>query len=68
VPTYQIGICQSSMHIRHEGVRITAPMTIVITIGHSTHTSKEFIQLLKAHLVQKLVDVRTVPRSRHNPW
>jgi uncharacterized protein (DUF488 family) len=40
---------------------------IVMTIGHSTRASKEFIQLLKAHQVQRLVDVRTVPRSRHNP-
>jgi uncharacterized protein (DUF488 family) len=40
---------------------------IVMTIGHSTHTAKEFIHLLKAHQVQRLVDVRTVPRSRHNP-
>src|ERR1700686_2811682 len=40
---------------------------IVMTIGHSTRSSKEFIQLLKAHRVQRLVDVRTVPRSRHNP-
>jgi uncharacterized protein (DUF488 family) len=38
-----------------------------MTIGHSTRTSKELIQLLKAHRVQRLVDVRTVPRSRHNP-
>ncbi len=47
----------------------SAPPTklIVMTIGHSTRTSKEFIQLLKAHRVQRLVDVRTVPRSRHNP-
>jgi uncharacterized protein (DUF488 family) len=40
---------------------------IIMTIGHSTRTSKEFIELLKAHQVQRLVDVRTVPRSRHNP-
>lgn len=38
-----------------------------MTIGHSTRSSKEFIRLLKAHRVQRLVDVRTVPRSRHNP-
>ena len=44
----------------------TAPLTIM-TIGHSTHPAKEFIHLLKAHQVQRLVDVRTVPRSRHNP-
>ena len=40
---------------------------IVMTIGHSTHPIKEFIHLLKAHRVRRLVDVRTVPRSRHNP-
>jgi uncharacterized protein (DUF488 family) len=43
-----------------------APLT-VMTVGHSTRPAKEFIQLLKAHGVQRLVDVRTVPRSRHNP-
>lgn len=39
----------------------------VFTIGHSTRTLDEFIALLKAHAVQRLIDVRTVPRSRHNP-
>jgi len=38
-----------------------------MTIGHSTRPSTEFIHLLKAHQVQRLVDIRTVPRSRHNP-
>jgi uncharacterized protein (DUF488 family) len=38
-----------------------------MTIGHSTRSAKEFIHLLKAHQVERLVDVRTVPRSRHNP-
>ncbi len=37
------------------------------TIGHSTRPIDEFITLLKAHDIQRLVDVRTVPRSRHNP-
>jgi uncharacterized protein (DUF488 family) len=40
---------------------------IVMTIGHSTRPVKEFIRLLKAHQVKRLVDVRTIPRSRHNP-
>jgi uncharacterized protein (DUF488 family) len=40
---------------------------IVMTIGHSTRSAKEFIQLLKAHQVKRLVDIRSVPRSRHNP-
>lgn len=39
----------------------------VFTIGHSTRTLAEFIQLLKTYGVTLLVDVRTVPRSRHNP-
>ena len=40
---------------------------IVLTIGHSTRTLDEFIALLKAHAVTCVVDVRTIPRSRHNP-
>ena len=38
-----------------------------MTVGHSTRTIEEFIGLLKAYAVTCLVDVRTVPRSRHNP-
>lgn len=37
------------------------------TIGHSTHEIGEFIELLNAYNVQQLVDIRTVPGSRHNP-
>ena len=36
-------------------------------MGHSTRPLSEFITLLKAHSVVRLIDVRTVPRSRHNP-
>ena len=39
----------------------------VYTVGHSTRAIDEFIELLGAHNVRQLVDVRTVPRSRHNP-
>ena len=38
-----------------------------MTIGHSTRPIQEFIGLLKSHHVKRLVDVRTIPRSRHNP-
>ena len=41
--------------------------TTVLTIGHSTHPLAEFIRLLQAHSVACVVDVRTIPRSRHNP-
>jgi len=40
---------------------------VVYTIGHSTHTSEEFIALLRAHSIQTVADVRTVPRSRRVP-
>ncbi len=39
----------------------------VFTIGHSTRTLEEFIELLKTYKISMVVDVRTVPRSRHNP-
>ena len=37
------------------------------TVGHSTHSIEEFLALLKAHGVQHLVDVRSIPKSRHVP-
>ena len=43
-----------------------APLRI-FTVGHSTRTAEEFIALLRAHAIEQLVDVRTIPRSRHNP-
>lgn len=39
----------------------------IYTIGHSTRQIDVFIGLLKGHGVNRLVDIRTVPRSRHNP-
>ena len=44
-----------------------ASSLLVMTIGHSTHTLGEFIGLLQAHAVTRVVDVRTIPRSWHNP-
>ncbi len=39
----------------------------VFTVGHSDHELSAFIELLRVHGVKQVVDVRTVPRSRHNP-
>ena len=39
----------------------------VLTVGHSTRPIEVFLEMLLAHGVTQLVDVRTVPRSRHNP-
>lgn len=40
---------------------------MVLTIGHSTRPLDEFVRMLRAHGVRRLIDVRTVPGSRHNP-
>ena len=37
------------------------------TIGHSTRSLEELVELLKSAQVSRLVDIRTVPRSRTNP-
>src|SRR5512138_2813303 len=39
----------------------------VYTVGHSTRGLDEFVLLLRAYGIERLVDVRTIPRSRHNP-
>lgn len=39
----------------------------VFTIGHSTRPIEEFIGLLRANGVERLIDIRTIPKSRHNP-
>jgi uncharacterized protein (DUF488 family) len=39
----------------------------LFTIGHSTHSIEEFIALLKVHGVEEIVDVRSIPKSRHCP-
>jgi uncharacterized protein (DUF488 family) len=42
-------------------------MLVVFTIGHSTRTWKAFLELLRVHGIKRVVDVRSIPRSRHNP-
>jgi uncharacterized protein (DUF488 family) len=39
----------------------------ILSIGHSTRTLQEFVDMLKTYHVTLVVDVRSVPRSRHNP-
>lgn len=39
----------------------------VLTLGHSTRSIEAFVELLDAHRVTRVIDVRTVPGSRHNP-
>jgi uncharacterized protein (DUF488 family) len=40
---------------------------IVHTIGHSTRSLDEFLELLRAHDIGRVADIRTVPRSRRHP-
>ena len=39
----------------------------IFTVGHSTRTIAEFVDLLRVGAVEEVVDIRTVPRSRTNP-
>ena len=37
------------------------------TVGHSTRSGEEFVEILRRHQVEVLVDVRTFPGSRRYP-
>ena len=39
----------------------------VFTIGHSTRSIDDFITTLNAYRIEEVVDIRTIPKSRHNP-
>lgn len=47
--------------------RPPTPPLVVMTIGHSNQPIEKFLELLQAHEVKQVVNVRTIPRSRHNP-
>lgn len=39
----------------------------IYTIGHSTRPIEEFVELLRINGVERLADIRTIPKSRRNP-
>lgn len=43
------------------------PQDSIFTIGHSNMAIERFIGILQAYEIEKLIDVRSIPRSRHNP-
>jgi uncharacterized protein (DUF488 family) len=43
-------------------------MPKLYTLGHSNHSFEEFLGLLQRHRIKHVVDVRTIPKSRHVPW
>jgi uncharacterized protein (DUF488 family) len=51
---------------KREQPRVASQLTI-LTIGHSTRTIDDFLGILRAHRVARLVDVRTIPKSRRVP-
>jgi uncharacterized protein (DUF488 family) len=40
---------------------------VIFTIGHSTLPIETFLEMLDAHGIRHLIDVRTIPKSRRNP-
>ncbi len=40
---------------------------VLYTIGHSNREMRQLLGLLEAHGIKEVVDIRTIPRSRHNP-
>jgi uncharacterized protein (DUF488 family) len=42
-------------------------LSVIYTIGHSVHTAEAFVELLGAHGIRQVADIRTVPASRRHP-
>jgi uncharacterized protein (DUF488 family) len=40
---------------------------LIRTVGHSPRPVDALIEMLKAHGITRLIDVRTIPKSRYNP-
>ena len=47
--------------------KVKTEISAILTIGHSTRTWRDFLDILRAHRVKRVIDVRSIPRSRHNP-
>ena len=57
------------MTVREDGppARAGLPEHAIFTVGHSTLSLRDFTAVLAGYGITRLVDVRTIPRSRHNP-
>jgi uncharacterized protein (DUF488 family) len=40
---------------------------LIRTVGHSTRPVEVLIEMLRAHGIRRLIDVRTIPKSKYNP-
>lgn len=43
-------------------------MKTLFTIGHSTRTEDEFVNLLLHYEITHVIDVRSIPKSKRYPW
>jgi|SRR5271166_2404876 len=43
------------------------PQSAIFTLGHSTLPIERFVAVLQTYGIERLADIRTIPRSRHNP-
>jgi uncharacterized protein (DUF488 family) len=43
------------------------PKGAIFTLGHSTLPIERFVTVLQAYDIERLADIHTIPRSRHNP-
>ena len=57
----------STQRAKREEAHETWRGRTIYTIGHSTRSIDELVEALASFGVQVLADIRTVPRSRHNP-
>jgi uncharacterized protein (DUF488 family) len=72
---FSMGPCRGLIyfHVLPRGKRalgvtkIKSEIPAILTVGHSTRPLKDFLNLLRAHGVKRVIDVRSIPRSRHNP-
>lgn len=47
--------------------RLSTEEMLIFTIGHSNRSIEEFISLLKENHISRVLDIRSIPKSRHNP-
>jgi uncharacterized protein (DUF488 family) len=53
--------------VSESSVERDSPVGTVFSVGHSTRPIEQFVDLLQAYKIECVADIRSVPRSRHNP-
>jgi uncharacterized protein (DUF488 family) len=55
------------MKERHSAELPDWPAGTIFTVGHSTLPLESFIDVLRTYDIERLADIRSIPRSRRNP-